>query len=368
MMRNLLPLLMLGLGVVAANAQPAARATVAYITSPEGPHLSEYLAALAETVEVAEVLVVGCPAATAQTSLGAKYAGTFATAAELYATRKPDVVLVALEPRLAAPAIVEAIDAGCHVIAEKPAFLDVGALTELTRRADAQGLLFMLALGNRTNPESQLARELIREHKLGKIRGVEMHLVADQTRLRSAAYQRSWFAQKSRSGGGHLTWLGVHWVDLAMYLTGSDIVEIAGFVANVGGQPIDVEDSAVLTLKFGDGFLGTMTSGYYLEQGYHSHLKIWGETGWIELNLHGGESPMRYYSSTDADAGIKVFRRPEKNGAAYTPFLSAAVRAALGQGEPPISNRESLRIVATIRAAYAAAASGTVTRISQPGE
>ena len=368
MTRGLLGFLALGLGVVALDAQPSPRATVAFVTSPEGPHVLEYLDALAETAEVAQVFVVGCPDALARKKLGAKYAGEYATATQLYAALKPEVVLIALEPRLAAPAVDEAIDPGCHVVAEKPAFLDVDALAELIRKADARDLLFMLALGNRTNPESQMARELIRHNKLGKIRGLEMHLVADQARLRTAAYQRSWFAQKSRSGGGHLTWLGVHWVDLAMYLTGSDIVEVAGFVANIGGQPIDVEDSAALTLKFGDGFLGTMTSGYYLEKGYHSHLKIWGETGWIEINLHGGESPMRYYSSGEDAAGIKTYRRPEKKSAAYAPFLSAAVRAAMGQGAPPVTNRDALRIIATIRAAYDSSATGSSTRIRLPGD
>ena len=44
--------------------------------------------------------------------------------------------------------------------------------------------------------------------------------------------------------------------------------------ANVGGQPIDTEDSAVVALRFDNGMLGTLTSGYYLDRGYHSLLKI----------------------------------------------------------------------------------------------
>ncbi len=49
----------------------------------------------------------------------------------------------------------------------------------------------------------------------------------------------------------HLTWLGIHWLDLAMYVTGSRITHVAGFSGNVGGQPIDTEDSAAISLRFG---------------------------------------------------------------------------------------------------------------------
>ena len=50
----------------------------------------------------------------------------------------------------------------------------------------------------------------------GKIFGVEMHMVADQTRLTRPGYGERWEASKARAGGGHLIWLGIHWLDLAM--------------------------------------------------------------------------------------------------------------------------------------------------------
>src|SRR3712207_8124755 len=44
---------------------------------------------------------------------------------------------------------------------------------------------------------------------------------------------------------------------------------LAGFTTVVGGQPIEVEDSATVALRFDSGALGTITSGYYLDRGYH---------------------------------------------------------------------------------------------------
>jgi len=133
------------------------------------------------------------------------------------------------------------------------------------------------------NPEIRFAKSLIKEGTIGKIYGVEMTLLADQTRLANPAYHKSWYAHKERAGGGFLSWLGIHWLDLSMYLTESSITDVSGFTALVGGQPISVEDSAALAFRYEAGFLGTLTSGYFMNRGYQSMIKIWGSKGWLEM-------------------------------------------------------------------------------------
>jgi predicted dehydrogenase len=86
-----------------------------------------------------------------------------------------------------------------------------------------------------------------------------------------------------------------------MYISGSRIRDVAALTANVGGQPIDTEDSAVVALRFDNGILGTLTSGYYLNRGYHSLLKIWGSGGWVALQKH---TTSRRSNGTAAAASI----------------------------------------------------------------
>ncbi len=160
--------------------------------------------------------------------------------------------------------------------------------------------------------------------------------------------------------GGHLIWLGIHWLDLAMYLTGSQIVEVAGFTGVVGGQPLDVEDSAACALKFANGTFGTMTSGYYLDRSYHSLLKIWGSHGWLEIRRHGG-LPLSWYSRKEAMPRVhRTERFPGPSG--YAPFVRACVRASAGMEEPPVTGDDSLRALRTVFACYRAADSGCVER------
>jgi UDP-N-acetyl-2-amino-2-deoxyglucuronate dehydrogenase len=266
------------------------------------------------------------------------------------------MVLISLEASKAPPAVRAALQAGCHVLAEKPACVRVEDFRSLARLAEQQDRHLMLALANRLNDEVEAAGQLIRENKIGRIFGIEMHLVADQTRLTRPAYQQSWYASKERAGGGHLIWLGIHWLDLAMHLTGSSIREVNAMIANVGGQPIDVEDSAVLACRFDNGALGTFTSGYYLDSGYHSHIKIWGSTGWLEIQAHG-ETPLKWASGLDKEAGIQTLRFDQKQRG-YTPLVRACVLAAIGQGAPPLTTDDSLRAIETVFAAYRASESG----------
>lgn len=347
-------------GLLAAAETAPGRATVAVITNPEGAHLSAYFSALAGSPDVAKVVLVdpsGRTEPAARKALGGKFVAAYVSAEALFAEHRPVLALVSLEPGLAPAAIERALDAGCHVLAEKPAALGDAHFRPLARKAEAKGLHLMLALANRSRPEIRFAREWIAGGGLGRVYGVEVHMIADQTRLGRPGYGGNWYAQKDRAGGGHLIWLGIHWVDLVMLVTGADITHVAAFVANVGGKPFDVEDSAALSLRFANGSLGTLTSGYYLDKGYHSHLKVWGSQGWLEINLHGGETPVRYYTTTEANPEVRRFVNDQPDGG-YAPFVAAAVRASLGLELPPITTAESLRVLKTVFTAYRSAESG----------
>src|SRR5690606_3796107 len=137
-------------------------------------------------------------------------------------------------------------------------------------------------------------------------------------------YQQSWFADRARAGGGHLAWLGIHWLDLAMFISGSDIAGVCGFTGIVGGQPLRAEDAAALALRFDNGALGTMVSGYFTDKGYHSHLKLWGSGGWLDYGewLAGERSPTplvwQSHAPEHRTEGIARFEGPfEPRG--YTP-------------------------------------------------
>lgn len=328
--------------------------TVALLTHQGGAHVTAYLQALAEADHCGAVVVADSDGRFGQDArriLGDKLTALQRDPAAVLKEHQPEMALVTWEARGAPPVIDAALSAGCHVLAEKPACVRPDDFRRLVDKADQKHRHLMLALANRWNPETQAARALVESGQLGTLYGLEMHLVADQTRLTRPSYRQQWFAQKARAGGGHLIWLGIHWLDLAMYVTGSTIVEVAGFTANVGGQPIDVEDSAAAALRFDNGTLGTITSGYYLQRGYHSHLKVWGERGWLHLEPMKAE-PLHWQLHHGPRAGEVQTFQEAKEPRGYSPFVAAAVNASADLNPPPVSNHDSLRALATVFAIY----------------
>ena len=137
---------------------------------------------------------------------------------------QPGMALVTLEALHAPPVIQMALEANCHVLAEKPSCVKAEDFEPLVRLADMKHRFLMLAFANRLRGTVIAARKLIQSGQIGQIYGCELHIVADQTRLKNPTYHKSWFADRTRSGGGHLMWLGIHWIDLVMHLTDSQIV------------------------------------------------------------------------------------------------------------------------------------------------
>jgi predicted dehydrogenase len=338
---------------------------VGVITQEQGAHLPDYFGSLAK-IDEAEAVAVADPSGKAvdmaRTALGEKLKEVHKDPAELLRRFEPQLVIVSLEAVAAPQVIGAALDAGCHVFAEKPSCTRAEDFEKLTRKAQMKHRHLMLALANRSHAPVREARRLIQEGKLGKIYGVEIHLVTDQTRLKSEAYRKQWFCSKARAGGGIMTWVGIHWLDLALYIAGLKVKQVAGFAGVVGGQPIDIEDSAALSLRFDNGCFGTMLTGYYLDKGYQSHVQVWGEHGWLRLAAVE-ELPLEWYSSRDSkDAKVERFEYP-KGQRGYQPFLKAAVRAAAGLDEPPISGEEGLHVLRSIFAFYEAARTGRVQTV-----
>ncbi len=334
----------------------------ALFTNAAGPHLSAYIPALAETREIAAVSICdpsGECVAAARTALGGRLEGVYRDPDELLGEKKPEMALVTMEARLGPPVIAKALEAGAHVLAEKPACVRLEDFQALSVKAKARQRQLVLAFANRVDPIVQRARELVQAGAIGTIYGQQLHIVADQTRLRRPGYPQSWYASKARAGGGHLIWLGIHWLDLAAYLSGSRIRAVSAFTANAGGEPIDAEDSACATLEFDNGTIGTLHSAYYLDKGYHTMIKLWGSKGWLEMRRHTAPLLAWYSNATGKTERIDTVGGPS----GYTPFVQRMARAFSGMEPAPLDVDDSYRALEVVFGAYESARSGARVRM-----
>ena len=337
---------------------------LAVLTHAGGAHLSAYFSALAESKDCDEVVIADADnqcADEAKRLLGEKLTRSYTEYADLLEKESPELCMVTMEARLAPPVIEAALESGSHVFAEKPGCVTRQQFEKLATLAESKHLHLMLAFANRANPESLVARKMIQQGRIGKVYSIDMHIVADQMRLTNPNYHGTWYADKTRAGGGHLIWLGIHWLDLAMFLTDTAIVGASGAIANVGGQPMSAEDSAVATLHFSNGMLGTLNSGYYLDTGYQTQIRIWGSKGWLNLDSTGAVK-MTWYENTGPKAKqLQTLDSPtEPRG--YSPFVAQAVTAISRNTAPPITTQESLNALRTVFGIYEAAETGKLVQ------
>jgi predicted dehydrogenase len=192
---------------------------VGIITEPRGPHLSIYLKAFATTRGIERVAIADASSTTfkdAKTALGSRGATleTFTDYRKMLAEFRPQLALVTLAADHAPEPILAALESGCHVVAEKPACVRASDFERAVRLAESKQRNLMLAFANRRLPPALKARELVQSGMLGKLYAANMYTIADQTRLKNPEYHKAWYASKARAGGGHLMWLGIHYLDL----------------------------------------------------------------------------------------------------------------------------------------------------------
>jgi predicted dehydrogenase len=332
----------------------------AVITQQDGAHLPDYFGSLAKIEEAESVALVdpsGRSEAAAKKALGDRFHKAYKDRAAMLKEFEPHFCVVSLEAADAPKAIDDALEAGCHVFAEKPSCTKAADFEKLVKKAQTKHRHLMMAFANRSHAPVREARKLVKAGKLGKIYAAEVHLVTDQTRLKGAEYRKSWFCIKARAGGGILTWVGIHWLDLLLHVGGLKVKDVAGFAGVVGGQPIDVEDSAALSMRFDNGGHGTMLCGYYLDKGYHSHVKLWGESGWLQLAAVE-EQPLEWYSTKDSKSPKVERFSYDRGGRGYLPFMKSCVRASAGLEDAPVTAEEALHVLQTIYAFYDAAKTG----------
>ena len=171
---------------------------------------------------------------------------------------------------------IAALEAGKHVLCEKPlanSVAEAEAMTAAAERAAEHGVRAMVGFTYRRVPAIALARRLVAEGRLGEVRHVRAQYLQDW--LIDPDAPLSWRLDKAKAGSGALGDIGAHVVDLTQHILGESIREVSGqletFVkerpvaesssglsgtAGTERGPVTVDDAAVFLARFGGGALG----------------------------------------------------------------------------------------------------------------
>ncbi len=226
---------------------------------------------------------------------------------ELLAQDDIDAVSVAVPNILHLPVALAAFEAGKHVLIEKPLARNAGEGVKMVEAAREHNKILGVSFQRRTRHDTELLRNAVANGEFGRV----YYAKAWWMRRSGIPGLGSWFTSKEAAGGGPLIDLGVHVVDMALYILGNPkVVSVsASTYAEIGtqgkggwpgqkrqilteDQEYEVEDLATAFIRFEDG--GTLL----LEASWASYTEMGDDFG---VQIYGSEKGARIFSKNYAD-------------------------------------------------------------------
>jgi predicted dehydrogenase len=225
---------------------------------------------------------------------------------------------------------IAALEAGKHVLVEKPlanTLAEAEAMTDAARAAREHGVQSMIGFNYRRVPALALARELIAEGRLGRVRHVRAAYLQDW--LVDPESPMTWRLNKETAGSGALGDIASHAVDQVLFLLGDAVTEVSGRMHTFtsqrpgahGMEEVTVDDAAWATLSLASGAIASVEVSRVATGRKNSlTLEIYGDKGTILFDLES----LNELGFLDASAPIREqgFRRILVNEPEH-PYLAA---------------------------------------------
>lgn len=237
-----------------------------------------------------------------------------------------DIVDVCTPGDTHAEIAVAALEAGKHVLCEKPlanSVAEAETMADAAKAARARGVRSLVGFTYRRVPAIKLARSLVADGQLGEVRHVRAQYLQDW--LIDPQAPLSWRLDKTRAGSGALGDIGAHIIDLTQYITGERIVGVSailetfvkerpvaasfGGLAGTAGEgtgPVTVDDAAIFLGRFSGGALATFEATRFATGRKNSiRIEINGSDGSLAFDFEDMNVLHLLQNSDGAAAGFR---------------------------------------------------------------
>ena len=271
---------------------------------------------------------------------------------------RPDAVMVSAYPNDMPDWLLQIAAAGVHIWAEKPVAHHSAQLAPVAAAIAKNNLHFSTGYSWRFHPISRLIQQTYAEGLLGDPYSIEMRFTTSSVKRRDP---NSWVFKRALSGGGILNWLGCHWFDLMRFMVDSEVIKVSAIEANVGGENIDVEDAAVVSMQFANGMIGSLHAGYFTSGGGETSFGLRGSAGWAKWEVADESCTIKSDHPEWATAPEREFSFPAANypgyGAEGRALVKAFAAAIRGEGTSGYTIEDAMRTLQIIEAAHESAQS-----------
>jgi predicted dehydrogenase len=200
----------------------------------------------------------------------------FADVAQMLRESRPEIVIIATPHPLHAGPAIQAMESGAHVLIEKPLAANLKDCDAMLAAARKHGMKLGVISQRRFYEPVRRMKTAIEAGKIGR----PMLGVFIMYSWRDSAYYQSdpWRGKWDTEGGGVLVNQSPHMLDLLQWFMGP-IEEISGSWANINHPGIEVEDTAVATIRFRGGGLGSIVTSVAQQPGIYTKVHIHGSNG-----------------------------------------------------------------------------------------
>jgi predicted dehydrogenase len=214
-------------------------------------------------------------------SFSAKYncKGFYSLKDMLQSDVEVDVVAVCTPNGLHAAHSIECLQAGSHVLCEKPLATNTKDARAMIAAATGAGKNLFVVKQNRYNPPVQELKKILDKNKLGTIYSFQLNCFWNRP---AKYYENTWKGSKEMDGGTLFTQFS-HFIDMLYWMLG-DVDKVKSVIKNFGHPGIDIEDTGMVIFEMKSGVTGTLN---YTTNSYNKNLEgsfiIFGERGTVKI-------------------------------------------------------------------------------------
>lgn len=277
---------------------------------------------------------------------------------------KPNVVSVCSPNNLHFSQVMQCLDAGCHVLCEKPPAVSYEQAKAMRTKAEEKGLVLAYNFQQRQMAEVALAKDYITQNFFGKI----YHVNATFIRRRGIPGWGS-FTNKEVQGGGALIDIGVHVLDMALHLLDYPTLQAAlgnvyNHIGTVGGKgefgewdgdKFTVEDACFAHLQLADSCSITLATAFALhtEQERNFSIEIFGEKGGAVF------PPLKLFSDDNGEA-VNTVCTYEPEASPQEKNMAAFLAACEGRPSNICTAEEGAQLQSVVEAIYYSASGNKI--------
>lgn len=266
-----------------------------------------------------------------------------------------DALVVCTPNYLHAPQTIAALEAGVHVLVEKPMAMNAAEAEAMLAAGRKSGALLMVGHVWRFDPEVRWLREQVAAGRLGKIvrtKGYCLHVHHGP---------EGWFTQRKFAGGGAVADMGIHALDTVRFLLGAP--RPVSVYARIGTyyNDFDVDDTGVIIVNWDQGTTSYIEAGWWQPHadGPQAATQLYGTIGFGRIFPSYLEIPRADNSVERIDSDLPPVEKRDKRDK-FVPQMSHLLECIRAGKQPNPGGAEGLVNMRVIDAAYKSAETGQV--------